>query len=65
MSPGLMRMLFTFLSMGVMFLSVILILLARNRLKGFLRNFTTIIAYGLMIFSGLLVFVFVLMGPTS
>src|SRR5690606_9443337 len=64
MSPGLMRMLFTFLAMGFMFLSVILILFARERLKGVLRVVTSVVAYSLMIFSGFLVIVFVIIGPS-
>ncbi len=66
MSPALMKMWVSLASMGFMFLSIILIYLSRYKLKaGILKGFTAIIAYLLMIISGIIIVLVVFSGPTS
>ncbi|MCU9613715.1 DUF2768 domain-containing protein [Caldibacillus lycopersici] len=65
MTPGLMKMWISFAAMGFLVISVLLIWLSRYKLKkGFLKGLTAFIAYGLMIYAGLIIFVIVFSGPT-
>lgn len=50
--------------MGLMFLSLGFIYVSRFKLKGILKFVTGLIAYGLMIISGLIILFVVLSGPT-
>lgn len=66
MSPSLMKMWISLSSMGFMFISIILIYLSRFKLKnGVLKFITALIAYVLMIVSGIIIFLIVFGGPTS
>jgi len=64
-SPGMARMLVTFIAMGMMVLSLFLIYLGRYKIKNAFRWFFTITAYIFMILSGLIIFVIVFSGPTT
>lgn len=63
MSPGLVKMWVSLTGMGAMFLSILFIYLSRYKFKGFLKVIFAIVAYTLMIFSGILIFMIVLSGP--
>ncbi|AND41249.1 MULTISPECIES: DUF2768 domain-containing protein [Cytobacillus] len=66
MSPALMKMWISLASMGFMFLSIILIYLSRYKLKpGVFKIITAIVAYFLMIISGIIIVIVVFSGPTS
>lgn len=57
MSIGMMKMWISIAGMGFMFLSIAAIYLSRFKLKGVVKFITTMIAYILMIFSGILIVV--------
>jgi len=66
LSDALMKMWISFAAMGFMFLSVVLILFSRYKLKqGFLKGITAFIAYGCMIYAGIIIFLVVFSGPTA
>lgn len=65
MSPSLVKMWISLAGMGFMFLSIISIYLSRYKLKGIFRILTAIIAYGLMLLSGLIILFVVFSGPTG
>ncbi|NMD70310.1 DUF2768 domain-containing protein [Bacillus sp. DNRA2] len=65
MSPALVKMWISLAGMGLMFLSLGFIYLSRFKLKGFFKAITAIVAYGLMILSGLIILFVVLSGPTE
>lgn len=66
MSPSLMKMWISLASMGFMFLSIIMIYFSRYKLKnGFLKLVTAIIAYILVVLSGIIIVLVVFSGPTS
>lgn len=65
MSPALMKMWISFGAMGFMFLSMISIYFSRYKLKGVFRIITALIAYVLLILSGIIIFLIVFSGPTS
>jgi hypothetical protein len=65
MTPSLMKMWISLAGMGFMFFAIILIYFSRYKLKGFFKMFTAIIAYILMILSGIIIFIVVVSGPTS
>ncbi|GLB58002.1 DUF2768 domain-containing protein [Cytobacillus sp. NCCP-133] len=66
MSPSLMKMWISLASMGFMFLSIILIYFSRYKLKaGIFKAITAVIAYVLMIVSGIIIVLVVFSGPTS
>lgn len=64
MSPALMKMWISLASMGFMFLAIILIYLSRYKLNGAFKILTAIIAYILMIVSGIIIILVVFSGPT-
>lgn len=65
MSPAMMKMWISFIAMGMMFLSILFIYLSRYKIKRKpIRFITAIIAYGLMIYSGIIIFLIVFSGPT-
>lgn len=64
MSPALLKMWISFAAMGFMFVSILLIYLSRYKLKGIFKMLTAIVAYILMIFSGIIIFFVVFSGPT-
>jgi len=65
LSLGLTKMWISFAAMGFMFLSIVLIYLSRYKLKmRFFRLLTALVAYGLMIYSGIIIFIIVFSGPT-
>ncbi|MED1412010.1 MULTISPECIES: DUF2768 domain-containing protein [Bacillus] len=64
MSEGLIKMWFALGSIGFMFLAVIFILLSRHKMKNkFLKGITALVAYTLMIVSGIVIFLVVFSGP--
>jgi hypothetical protein len=65
MSESLLRMWISLAGMGFMFLAIILIYFSRYKLKGIIKIITGIIAYILMILSGIIIFFIVFSGPTS
>ncbi|MDQ0218998.1 DUF2768 domain-containing protein [Peribacillus cavernae] len=65
MTPALQKMWISFAAMFFMFISILSIYFSRYKLKGFLRVFTAIIAYILMISAGLIILFVVLTGPTD
>ena len=65
MSPALMKMYISFAGMGFMFLSLLSLYFSRYKLKGILKGITALLAYLLMIVSGLIIFVVVFSGPTA
>jgi hypothetical protein len=66
MSPGLMKMWISLASMGFMFISIVLIFLSRFKFKkGVLKVISAIIAYLLLLVSGLIMVLVVLSGPSN
>lgn len=65
MTPGMLKMYISFVGIGFMFFSVILIYLSRYKLKGFFKLLTAIIAYILMILAGIIIFFVVFSGPVA
>lgn len=57
MSPAMLKMWVSIAGMVLMALAVLTIYLSRYKLKGFLKFFTALIAYVLMIVSGLTIFI--------
>nr|WP_071459976.1 DUF2768 domain-containing protein [Bacillus mediterraneensis] len=65
MSTGLMKMYISFAGMFAMGLSLVFLYLSRYKLSGILKVFSAIVAYILMIFAGLVIFMVVMSGPTN
>ena len=65
LSPALMKMYISFAGMGFMFLSLVSLYFSRYKLKGFFKGVVALIAYLLMIASGLIIFAVVFSGPTA
>lgn len=65
MSESLLRMWISLAGMGFMFLAIILIYFSRYKLKGIFKIITGIIAYILMVLSGIIIFFIVFSGPTG
>jgi hypothetical protein len=57
MSPAMMKMWVSIAGMGLMFLAILTIYLSRFKFTGVLRIVTAIIAYILMIVSGIIIFI--------
>ena len=65
MSLALMKMWISLASMGFMFIAIIFIYLSRYKLKqGVLKVFTAVVAYLLLVVSGLIIFLVVFTGPS-
>ncbi|PFR31481.1 hypothetical protein COK19_03160 [Bacillus cereus] len=66
MSEGLIKMWFSLGTMGFMFIAVVFILLSRHKMKNkILKGITAMVAYTLMIISGLVIFLVVFSGPVE
>lgn len=65
MSLSMLKMWISLASMGFMFLAIILIYLSRYKFKGVFKALSGIVAYILMIVSGIMMIFVVLTGPTS
>lgn len=65
MTPGLLKMYISFVGIGSMFISVILIYLSRYKLKGFLSTIIAVFAYIFMILAGIIIFFVVFSGPVA
>ncbi|PGO80796.1 hypothetical protein CN980_02730 [Bacillus cereus] len=66
MSEGLMKMWLALGAIGFMFFAVNFILLSRHRIKNkFLKGITALVAYTLMIVSGIVIFLVVFSGPVQ
>ncbi|WAA13769.1 DUF2768 domain-containing protein [Fervidibacillus halotolerans] len=66
MSPALMKMWISLIGIGMMFLSVLFIVISRYKIKRrFLKVITAIIAYGFMIYAGVIMILVVFSGPTT
>lgn len=64
MSEGLIKMWFALGAIGFMFFAVSFILLSRYKIKNkFLKGITALVAYTLMIVSGIVIFLVVFSGP--
>ncbi|MDP4162253.1 MAG: DUF2768 domain-containing protein [Bacillota bacterium] len=59
MSPAMLKMWISFAGMAFMFLAIIMIIFSRYKLKGILRIVTAVVAYILMILSGIIMFIVV------
>lgn len=56
MSPAMLKMWISIAGMGLMFLAILLIYLSRFKLHGILRFITAIVAYILVVLSGIIIF---------
>lgn len=66
MSPGLMKMWISFISMLFMIIAVFSIYLSRYKLKNkFLKIIFALIAYAFIILAGIIMLIIVFSGPTS
>ncbi|MDM5154130.1 DUF2768 domain-containing protein [Bacillus sp. DX1.1] len=66
MSVGLVKMWFSLGAMGLMFVAVLSILLSRHKMKNkILKGITALLAYTLMIVSGIVIFLVVFSGPVE
>ncbi|MGG0716686.1 DUF2768 domain-containing protein [Robertmurraya massiliosenegalensis] len=66
MSPGMLKMWISIAGMGFMFISIMMIYLSRFKIKNSVIKFiTALIAYVLMILSGIIIFLVVISGPTT
>lgn len=65
MSPGLMNMFVTFISMGLMFISAIGSYYAGTKLKGIWRGIVLTISFICLVIAGFIVFLIVVGGPTE
>ncbi|CAM3883105.1 DUF2768 domain-containing protein [Mesobacillus zeae] len=65
MSPGLLKMYVSFAGMASMGLSLLFLYFSRYKLKGTMKFITAFIAYILMIFAGIVIFIVVMSGPTN
>ncbi|KAA0766825.1 DUF2768 domain-containing protein [Bacillus sp. SH5-2] len=66
MSEGLIKMWFALGAIGFMFFAVAFILLSRHKMKNkFLKGVTALVAYTLMIVSGIVIFLVVFSGPVQ
>ncbi|HDR4558981.1 MULTISPECIES: DUF2768 domain-containing protein [Bacillus cereus group] len=66
MSEGLIKMWFALGAIGFMFFAVAFILLSRYKMKNkFLKGITALVAYTLMIVSGIVIFLVVFSGPVQ
>jgi hypothetical protein len=63
MSTGLIKMWFALGAMGLMFLSIVTIMLSRYKLKGVFKWTTAVLAYTMMIIAGIVIFFVVFTGP--
>lgn len=61
----MLKMYISFVGIGFMFLSVVLIYLSRYKLKGIFKMITAVIAYILMILAGIIIFFVVFSGPVA
>jgi hypothetical protein len=62
----MLKMWISIASMGFMFISIIMIYLSRYKLKnGVIKFITALVAYILMIVSGIIIFFVVMTGPTT
>lgn len=59
-----MKMWVSLASMGFMFLAILLIYLSRYKFGGVFKFVTALVAYILMIVSGIIIFLVVFSGPT-
>jgi hypothetical protein len=65
MSLALMKMWISLASMGFMVIAIIFIYLSRYKLnQGVLKVFTAVVAYLLLVVSGLIIFLVVFTGPS-
>lgn len=65
MSLALMKMWISLASMGFMFIAIVFIYLSRYKLKkGVLKAFTAVVAYLLLVVSGLIILFVVFTGPS-
>lgn len=66
MPEGLMKMWLALGAIGFMFFAVSFILLSRHKIKNkFLKGITALVAYTLMIVSGIVIFLVVFSGPVQ
>ncbi len=63
MSPGLMKMWVSFIAIALMFVSVITIMISRDKLKGVVKFIVSAFAYLCMVAAGFIMFIVVFSGP--
>ncbi|HEX6923388.1 MAG TPA: DUF2768 domain-containing protein [Bacillales bacterium] len=65
MSPGLIKMWISFAAIILFFIAALLIMASRNKLKGFWKGLTAVLAYLCMAVAGIIVLLIVLSGAPS
>lgn len=66
MSPGMLKMWVSLIGIGSMFISVVLIMLSRYKIKNkVIKGIIATLAYILMILSGIIIFFVVFSGPVQ
>ncbi|AOM82795.1 DUF2768 domain-containing protein [Salisediminibacterium beveridgei] len=60
---GIAKMWISFISMGLMFLSVVLTIFAKEKLRGILRYSVLTVTFIMIMVSGLIIFLVVATGP--
>ncbi|WP_096153746.1 MULTISPECIES: DUF2768 domain-containing protein [Bacillus] len=64
MTPALMKMWISFVAMGFMFISVVMVYFTRFKLKNnVIKGILNVIAFLLIVFSGIIIFFVVFSGP--
>lgn len=64
-SSPLVNMAITFIGIGLMFLSVVLTIFSREKLKGFLRFAVLTLSFSFIVIAGFIVLLTVLAGPSN
>jgi L-asparagine transporter-like permease len=65
LSPGLIKMWISFVAIILMIVASGTIFLSRNKLKGFWRSITAVVAYFCMVIAGILMVFVVFSGPSG
>ncbi|WP_077326701.1 DUF2768 domain-containing protein [Virgibacillus siamensis] len=65
MSQSMMNMWISFVGMALLLLSIGLIVLSRNKLKGWLAGIVSVLAYLCLMLGGIIILYIVFSGPTS
>ncbi|HET7657214.1 MAG TPA: DUF2768 domain-containing protein [Bacillales bacterium] len=65
MSPGLIKMWISFVAIILFLIAIVLIVVSRNKLRGFWKALTATLAYICMIVAGLIVLLIIATGAPS
>ncbi|TMW73609.1 DUF2768 domain-containing protein [Alteribacter natronophilus] len=63
MDDGLTKMWISFIAMGLMFLSVVMTIVSKEKLRGWLRFSTLLVSFIFILISFFIIFVVVFTGP--